>query len=146
MSYRSTAPAGPGALFGSAAAGFDALCTNPVGLTRGVGMAKPYFSTHGSTLLRTGGPLQGPFADPSTAPPITTPFFTLPDFVELRCAKSEDYDFLEVTVLADPDDARADDIEGTLESILPGWGLHIVDANIAMGNLVDLVREQAAAY
>ena len=26
------------------------------------------------------------------------------------------------------------------------WGLHLVDANIALGNLVDLVRNQASAY
>jgi len=28
----------------------------------------------------------------------------------------------------------------------PTWGLHLVEMNIAMGNLVDLVREQASAY
>ena len=28
----------------------------------------------------------------------------------------------------------------------PGWGLHLVDANIALGDLVDLVRTQAAAW
>jgi hypothetical protein len=26
------------------------------------------------------------------------------------------------------------------------WGLHLVDANIALGNLTRLVRRQAAAY
>jgi hypothetical protein len=26
------------------------------------------------------------------------------------------------------------------------WGLHLVDANIALGNLTDLVRAQAASY
>jgi hypothetical protein len=30
--------------------------------------------------------------------------------------------------------------------INPGWGLHLVDVHLAMGNLVDLVRAQAAAY
>jgi hypothetical protein len=28
----------------------------------------------------------------------------------------------------------------------PGWGLHLVDANIALGNLVELVRHQAAVW
>jgi Protein of unknown function (DUF3089) len=28
----------------------------------------------------------------------------------------------------------------------PGWGLHLVDANIALGNLVGLVRHQAAVW
>ncbi len=26
------------------------------------------------------------------------------------------------------------------------WGLHLVDANIALGNLVDLVKSQISAY
>jgi hypothetical protein len=26
------------------------------------------------------------------------------------------------------------------------WGLHLVDANIGLGNLVDLVHSEAAAY
>jgi hypothetical protein len=26
------------------------------------------------------------------------------------------------------------------------WGLHLVDANLALGNLVDLVRSEAAAF
>ena len=28
----------------------------------------------------------------------------------------------------------------------PTWGLHLVDANIELGNLVTLVRRQAAAF
>ena len=28
----------------------------------------------------------------------------------------------------------------------PTWGLHLIDANIALGNLTDLVGEQAAAF
>ena len=27
-----------------------------------------------------------------------------------------------------------------------GWGLHLVDANIALGNLTDLARRQIKAY
>ena len=26
------------------------------------------------------------------------------------------------------------------------WGLHLIDANLAMGNLVDIVREQGKAF
>ncbi len=28
----------------------------------------------------------------------------------------------------------------------PSWGLHLADVNIALGNLVDLVRSQSRAY
>jgi hypothetical protein len=49
----------------------------------------------------------------------------------------------------DPDDRRVDDIAGdviTDGKVNPGWGLHLIDVHLAMGNLVDLVRDQAAAY
>jgi hypothetical protein len=36
-----------------------------------------------------------------------------------------------------------DDIPGDLT---PEWGLHVVDANISMGDVVDLVAQQADAY
>jgi hypothetical protein len=48
-----------------------------------------------------------------------------------------------VTVHADPADPRIDDIGGDLT---PEWGLHLVDVNIAMGDLVDLARSEAAHF
>jgi len=30
--------------------------------------------------------------------------------------------------------------------LTPEWGLHLVDANIAMGNLVDVAAAQSRAY
>ena len=30
--------------------------------------------------------------------------------------------------------------------VLPDWGLHLIDANLAMGNLVDIVRAQTKTY
>jgi hypothetical protein len=38
---------------------------------------------------------------------------------------------------------RSDDIGGDLT---PEWGMHLVDANVAMGNIEDLVATQAEAY
>ena len=31
-------------------------------------------------------------------------------------------------------------------AVTPDWGLHLVDVNIAMGNLVELVESQGKAY
>ena len=38
---------------------------------------------------------------------------------------------------------RVDDIGGDLT---PQWGMHLVDVNVALGNLVDLVGQQAKAW
>ena len=60
-----------------------------------------------------------------------------------RCATNEHATFLEVTVHGNPSDPRADNICGDLT---PQWGLHLVDVNLGMGDLVDIVREQGAAW
>ena len=52
-------------------------------------------------------------------------------------------------VHGNPADPRADDIVGdvmTNGQVNASWGLHLIDVNLAMGNLVDIVREQGKAY
>jgi hypothetical protein len=52
-------------------------------------------------------------------------------------------------VHGDPADPRTDDIVGDVVvngQVLADWGLHLIDVNLAIGNLVDIVREQAKAY
>jgi hypothetical protein len=54
-----------------------------------------------------------------------------------------------VTVHGDPADPRTDDISGdviTNGQVNASWGLHLIDVNEAMGNLIDIVRDQAKAY
>lgn len=53
------------------------------------------------------------------------------------------------TASGDPKDPRADQIAGdvvTNGQVQANWGLHLIDANVAMGNLVDIVGQQAKAY
>ena len=47
-------------------------------------------------------------------------------------------------LLADLDDARADDIGGDM--ILPGWGLHLVDMTVVMDDISTLIRRQIDAF
>ena len=57
--------------------------------------------------------------------------------------------YLEITVHGDPSDPRADDIAGDLVNsgqVLADWGLHLIDVNLAMGNLVDIVAQQGRAW
>jgi hypothetical protein len=54
-----------------------------------------------------------------------------------------------VTVHSDPSDPRADDIAGDLVTggqLLADWGLHLIDVNLAMGNLVDIVTQQGRSW
>ncbi len=66
--------------------------------------------------------------------------------VSAACVNKGPLGYLSVTVNADPADARTDQIPGDVTlggRIAPGWGLHLADMNLAMGNLVALIEAQA---
>jgi hypothetical protein len=66
-----------------------------------------------------------------------------------RCTSNENATYLEVTVHSDPAGRRTSDIVGDLGvpgQVLANWGLHLVDMNLAMGNLVDLVGRQSKVW
>ena len=68
---------------------------------------------------------------------------TLPGFIEAQCAEHDGFSYLALTVNGEPADPRIDDIRGDLT---PEWGMHLVDANVAMGDLVAIARSQARAH
>ncbi|HWP65741.1 MAG TPA: DUF3089 domain-containing protein [Candidatus Limnocylindria bacterium] len=142
-SFRSTAPPPPNSLFGRARAeGLQAACTNPAKLAGGTGRLVPYFPTAGRTLPIF--PILEPdWVDPARGVEITTPFVTLPKFLDAECAESNGHVYLSLIVHGDPDDPRIDDIGGDLT---PEWGMHLIDANVAMGNLVRIAKRQARAH
>ena len=73
----------------------------------------------------------------------------MPGLLSAECATNEHANFLRITVNADPNDPRADDIPGDLGMLgkpQANWGLHLVDVNLTMGNLLDIVSQQSKAY
>jgi hypothetical protein len=144
-SFRSTAPPPPGAFFGRPRDGEGvAGCVNPASPEGGPAPLHPYFlvdQPEGS-LLGGIGPAQ-PCADPARTSEITTPWVTYPDLVTGEYVSDGGFTYLELTVRADPDDPRTDDIGGDLT---PEWGMHLIDANVAMGDIEAMVRQQAEAF
>jgi hypothetical protein len=63
--------------------------------------------------------------------------------LEAECREDNGFSYLAITVNGDSNDARIDDIGGDLS---PDWGLHLVDANVAMGDLVMVAASQSEAY
>jgi hypothetical protein len=146
-SYRSTIPPPANALFGRVEdPALMAACTNPAAL--GGTSEEPlhsYLSTAGRTIVSS----PAPRAWVTPARPIDTPWVSVPGLLTARCATNEHATYLEVTVRGDPADPRTDDITGDLGppgSPLATWGLHLIDVNLAMGNLLDIVGQQAKAY
>jgi hypothetical protein len=145
-SFAADAPPPEGSFFGRGGPGMQAGCTNPAALAGGRGTLRSYFP---SERTASGGfaaraavqQVEEPWV---TGADVTTPWLTLPGLVEAECVVRDGFSYLEITVLADPADPRTDDIGGTVP--LPSFGLHIIDANLGMGDIVDIVGQQAAAY
>ncbi len=109
------------------------LCVNPAALTGGRGALLPYF------LSGTIGGMQA--RGPALSPP-TTPWVSFPGQYTARCRSTGGATWLNITPEATPSDHRP----VVTASLGPSWGLHRVDVNLALGNLVGLVRHETAAY
>jgi hypothetical protein len=122
--------------FGRAAPGREVLCTNPAALGGGEGVLDPVLPHE-------------PFA-PGTAvaaliaavgfpvPASSATWLRFPGAYTGRCVREPGASVLRI--------APAPGAPALRPAPLPSWGLHLVDANIALGNLERLVRRQAEAY
>jgi hypothetical protein len=140
-SFRDTVPPPSNSLFGRAPEGMVAACTNPAAL----GGGKGELHAHLSNRARAEG------AIPTWAKGVTvdTPFVSTPGLLTAECVANDKGSYLEVKVHGDPADPRTDDIGGDVVSngqVQANWGLHLIDANLAMGNLIDIVNKQSKAY
>jgi pimeloyl-ACP methyl ester carboxylesterase len=112
----------------------EVLCVNPASLSGGTGDLKPYFPTE---------PFPGVLGQLGGAPPPeSTPWVAYPGLYTSRCESAEGANWLQIDTTGIAGDTRP----VVAQTIGPTWGLHLYDMGLAMGNLVDLVRKQAAAY
>jgi pimeloyl-ACP methyl ester carboxylesterase len=143
--FRSTVPPPANTLFGRAAdSAMLASCTNPVTFGEGNAPVQPYFLTSGR-LIAMVGPAPVWVKDKA----IDTPFVSVPGLLTARCTSNEHANYLEITVNGEPSDPRIDDIPGDLGlpgKPLPMWGLHLVDVNLVMGDLLSNVEAQTKTY
>jgi hypothetical protein len=124
--------------------GVTAGCTNPASLSGGKAVTRPYLIASGSILSSGETP-----AWTRDGAPVTTPFVRPPGLLSAECVSKDGFTYLAVTVNADPADPRTDEITGDVRAgtlILRNWGLHLIDMNVAMGDLVDLAGRQAEAW
>ena len=122
-----------------------AACTNPAALGGGSAPLHAYLAADGRLIVD---------ATPAAAwvtpeRPIETPWVSVPGLITAQCTSNEHASYLEITVHGDPADPRVDNIGGDLvvgNQVLTDWGLHLIDVNLGMGNLVDIVRQQSQAW
>jgi hypothetical protein len=123
------------------------ICTNPAALAGGAGVLKPYLSTTGETIIPALSAPQGAWTDPPV--PITAPFVTTPGLYSAECRDDEHGVYLAVSTKLKVGDRRTGALTGDWVvggKADPTMGLHLIDLNLAAGNLVDVMRAQAAAF
>lgn len=145
-SFRDTVPPPANSRFGKAPGDTQvAACANPANLAGGKGMLHAY--------LFTGPAISGQEA-PKTVwvkgkPNPTTPFVSVPGLLSAQCVDKNGFSYLEVHTNANPADPRTDEIEGDVMIFgkpAADWGLHLIDANLTMGNLVEVVGAESRAW
>jgi Protein of unknown function (DUF3089) len=109
--------------------GKEVLCVNPAALKRGA-------TGKAHSLVPTA---QLAFGDVPLAP---NPWVAINDLYTTRCASGGGANWLQATDIAGASDKRP----RFGAPLGPTWGLHIVDVSIALGNLLDLVDLQSAAW
>jgi hypothetical protein len=111
------------------------VCTNPAALAGGTGTLVSAYRVQLPTQEVAGSATEGIL---EYYPAVSTPWIQLDDQYSASCVKSDGANVLMVTQIHD----------GSLLTAVPdsAWGLHVDDPNLALGNLVDLVQSEAAAY
>lgn len=147
-SFRANTPPPASSRFGKVQGeGMVSGCTNPAALAGGGGQLHAYLGTRGSGIVSGAEAEPGPWVKPPQ--PIDTPFVSVPGLLTSECVANEHGSYLAVTVHGDPAGPRASDIAGDVVvggQVLPDWGLHLIDVNLAMGNLIEIVHQQSKAY
>jgi hypothetical protein len=124
-------------LFGrTTAPGRAVLCTNPAALGGGSGLvdlispSQPFDPT---STLSAGIKILG-----LTYPKVSTTWISEPGAYRATCSSADNANVLEITPVGGAATPHP--------SPDPTWGLHLLDANVALGNLVAMVKAQAQAF
>ena len=129
-SFLADDPPGPGAYFGRAAGpGSRVACVNP-GALSGHAALDSELPTTGRVAIALG-----------------TTLVENPGLITAACITSGDRSFLAVSIR--PTGVGAATLSQALTALdkrAPGWGLHAIDMNLALGDLAEIVGRQAKAW
>jgi hypothetical protein len=113
------------------------LCINPASLRGGAATLDPIIPTAPFAPTTTIGIATGLVGFPRPSPPASTPWYEARGAYSGLCSPADEADVLQITPVGGAPD---------LNAIRRQLGPSPDRRNIALGNLVDLVRQQIAAY
>ena len=145
--FRANLPPPANSHFGKAPEGMQAVCANPAALAGGSAAVDAYLSS----MRITGGENVAPQPFDWTVPlhAVDTPFVKVPGLLTSECVDNEHGSYLAVTVHPTEGGIRVNDISGDVlinGKVQEDWGLHLIDANLAMGNLLTILGEETKVY
>ena len=144
-SYRADPPPPANSRFGASQGETVAACVNPAALGGGAGDLKSYLPARHRFIV--GGATGPDWTDPPN--PVETPFVRVPGLLTAECVANEHNNYLAISTHPTPGGGRTNQISGDLVfggQVLKDWGLHLIDVNLAIGNLLDAVGEETKAY
>ncbi|WP_164156298.1 DUF3089 domain-containing protein [Sandarakinorhabdus rubra] len=153
VSFRDTTPVPPASRFGrppeGSAAGMQVACSNAAALAAGA--PADARATLRPLLINRTGIVDNANAAPKWAKGrnIYTPFVALPGLLTGQCMARENAQVFSVGINADPADPRTDTINGDVVAngqVVPTWGLHLIDMNLVMEDLVALAKLQGEVW
>ena len=143
-SFRDTSPPPGNARFGrSNTPGSEVACTDPVQLS---GQPLRSMLVRDANLL--GQPvLRGEWEKRLEG--VATPFVNLPGLLRTACVKDGATHYLALSTNSAVQGSLLSNIPGDIvvnDRVLNDWGLHLIDVNLVMGNLLTLVQQQGTAW
>ncbi len=121
-------------------------CVNPAELTGSNGNLHSYLASGTSTI-------KGDPRFPQSwlkGKKIKTPFVTVPGLLSARCVSTGKFKYLAIHVNNTPNSPRANDLLiGDIVKdgqVLNDWGLHLVDIDVALGNLINVASQQSKKW
>jgi Protein of unknown function (DUF3089) len=145
-SFRASAPPPDNSRYGRPPApGREVVCANPAALGGGAVPLHAIFPATSAAADITGNQPRWT----SGGKPVLTPGIALPGLYSGGCATVNGANVLSVRLASDPADGRIDDPGGDLRFgpvTAKDWGLHLIDVNLVMQDMVDLIPQQLAAW
>ena len=143
VSFRETSPPPATSRFGRVETdGMEAACVDPAALL-GQDSLDAYLRNGGSILSE-----EEPDPWIADGEVIETPYVKVPGLLTGTCTRDQNSQYLAVGINAG-DGPRVDDIKGDVifgGQVLADWGLHLIDINLAQGDLIELIRRQHESW
>ncbi len=149
VSFRETSPPPAGGYFGFAEKDDEVnACVNPAAPGGGktpLDVLVPTRKLLGDRTARAENTIRWSEQHPT----VDTNFVSLPGLISGQCLERDGASYLAVSINADPTDPRTDEISGDLVvdgELYADWGLHLLDVNLVLGDLVEMVSLQGEVY